>query len=83
MPSPNSSIIFLLNAGMSSGFRLVTIPSPVTTFSSTQIAPALFKSVCIDENDVNRRFWTTPASINEAVSADQLITSRELAESEY
>ena len=41
LPSQNSSIIFLLNAGMSSGLRLVTRPWSTTTSSSTQFAPAL------------------------------------------
>src|SRR3712207_8922859 len=52
VPSANSSIIFLLNAGMSSGLRLVTRPLSVTTSWSTQLAPALRRSFCSDGHDV-------------------------------
>src|SRR5207249_4078213 len=45
LPSANSSIIFRLNAGMSSGLRLVTSPLSATTSWSTQFAPALRRSV--------------------------------------
>src|SRR3569833_154983 len=45
-PSANSSIIFLLNAGRSSGRRLVTKPLSTTTSSSTQCVLAFFRSVC-------------------------------------
>jgi hypothetical protein len=48
-PSAISSMTFRLNAGMSSGFRLVTMPSSTTTSSSTQSAPALRRSVLMDE----------------------------------
>src|SRR5438477_11872869 len=40
LPSANSSSIFALNAGMSSGFRLVTSPCSTTTSWSTQVPPA-------------------------------------------
>src|SRR5207249_8937620 len=39
-PSASSSIIFLLNAGISSGLRLETSPLSTTTSSSNQLAPA-------------------------------------------
>ena len=45
LPSRISSIIFSLNAGMSSGLRLVTSPWSTTTSSSTQSPPALRISV--------------------------------------
>src|SRR5205823_14727138 len=54
-PSANSSIIFLLNAGMSSGLRLVTSPLSTTTSSSTQLAPAFVRSVLSDGHDVTFR----------------------------
>src|SRR5438477_1252961 len=63
-PSQNSSIIFLLKAGMSSGLRLVTSPLSTTTSSSTHLAPAFFISVLIAGQDVNLRPRTTPASIS-------------------
>src|SRR5438045_8968387 len=63
-PSANSSISFLLNAGMSSGLRLVTRPWSTCTSSSTQLAPALRRSVRTDGNDVSVRSRTTPASIS-------------------
>lgn len=47
-PSPISSIIFALNCSRSAGLRLVTSPLSVTTASSTQVAPALRRSVCSD-----------------------------------
>src|SRR5262249_15293744 len=62
-PSQNSSIIFLLKAGMSSGLRLVTSPLSTTTFSSTQLAPAFFTLVLIAGQDVNLRPRTTSAAI--------------------
>src|SRR5205823_2325858 len=61
-PSAISSIIFLLNAGMSSGLRLVTSPASTTTSSSTQFAPALRRSVCSVGHEVTLRSRTTPAS---------------------
>ncbi len=45
MPSPNSSSIFALKAGISSGLRLVTMPWSTTTSSSTHSPPALRMSV--------------------------------------
>jgi hypothetical protein len=51
----NCSIIFSLNAGMSSGFRLVTIPSSTTTSLSTQLPPALRMSVWSVGHDVSVR----------------------------
>src|SRR5690606_2476491 len=47
------STIFSLNAGMSSGLRLVTRLPSATTCSSTHSAPAFFRSVCSDEYDVS------------------------------
>ena len=47
-PSANSSTIFSLNAGRSLGERLVTSPLSTTTSSSTQLAPAFFRSLCIE-----------------------------------
>src|SRR5207253_2072929 len=63
-PSQNSSIIFLLKAGISSGLRLVTNPLSTTTSSSTQFPPAFFMSVLIAGHEVSVRPRTTPASIN-------------------
>src|SRR5579859_1418772 len=62
-PSPNSSLIFLLKAGMSSGLRLVTRPLSVTTSLSTQFAPAFLRSVLSDGQEVTVRSRTMPASI--------------------
>src|SRR5438067_1906347 len=63
-PSQNSSIIFLLNAGISSGLRLVTNPLSTTTSSLTQLPPAFFMSALIAGHEVKVRPRTTPASIN-------------------
>src|SRR5207248_9935109 len=52
-PSTNSSIILSLNAGMSSGFLLVTSPWSTTTCWSTQLPPALRMSVCKVGHDVS------------------------------
>ncbi|SDS78519.1 hypothetical protein SAMN04515669_1918 [Jiangella sp. DSM 45060] len=61
-PSANSSSIFAQNAGRSSGLRLVTRPLSVTTSSSTQVAPALRRSVRRLGQDVSVRPRTTSAS---------------------
>ena len=61
-PSPNSSIAFALNAGMSSGRRLVTRPWSTWTCSSTHVPPALRTSVCKEGNEVIVRPFTIPAS---------------------
>ena len=50
--SANKRIISRLNAGMSSGFRLVTRRPSVTTSLSTQVAPALLRSVFSEGQDV-------------------------------
>src|SRR4051794_35366136 len=63
LPSANSSTIFALNAGRSSGFRLETRPASTTTSLSTQFAPALARSVCRLGQLVISRPLTTPASI--------------------
>src|SRR6266550_3037473 len=63
-PSANSSIIFLLKAGISSGLREVTSPLSTTTSWSTHCAPALRRSVASDGQDVIRRPFTAPASIS-------------------
>ena len=63
-PSANSSIIFLLKAGMSSGLRDVTRPLSTTTSWSPHSAPALRRSVASDGHDVTRRPFTAPASIS-------------------
>src|SRR3982751_699339 len=52
-PSQNSSIIFLLKAGMSSGLRLVTRPLSTTTSSSSQFPPAFRTSVLIAGQEVS------------------------------
>ena len=44
-PSPISSITLALNAGMSSGLRLVTKPLSTTTSSSTQSPPVFLMSL--------------------------------------
>jgi hypothetical protein len=62
-PSANSSIIFLLNAGMSPGFRLETNPLSTTTSSPTQRAPALRMSTWIAGHDVIFLPRTRPALI--------------------
>src|SRR4051812_13729316 len=59
-PSANSSIAFLLNAGMSSGLRLVTRPLSTCTSSSTQGPPPLRMSVCSAGNDVHVPAPTAP-----------------------
>src|SRR5437773_8939443 len=51
-PSQNSSIIFLLKAGISSGLRLVTNPLSTTTSSLIHFAPALRRSALIAGQDV-------------------------------
>ena len=48
---------------MSSGLRLDTSPWSTTTASSTQSAPAFFRSVRTDGHEVMRRPRTTPASM--------------------
>jgi alanine dehydrogenase len=60
---PITSISFRLKAGMSSGFRLETMPPSTTTSSSTQRAPALVRSVFSEGHEVIARPFTTPASI--------------------
>src|SRR5207237_1716721 len=62
-PSQNSSIIFSLNAGISSGLRLVTSPLSTTTSSLTQLPPAFFTSVLIAGHEVSTLPRTTSASI--------------------
>src|SRR5450755_1252566 len=62
-PSQNSSIIFLLKAGISSGLRLVTRPLSTTTSLSTQCAPAFRISVLIAGQEVTVRPRITLASI--------------------
>src|SRR4029077_2945563 len=62
-PSQNSSIIFRLNAGMSSGLRLVTSPLSTTTSSFTHFPPAFLTSVLIAGQEVSVRPRTAPASI--------------------
>src|SRR5436309_490982 len=63
-PSANSSMIFALNAGRSSGLRLETRPWSTTTSSSTHSAPAFRRSVCKLGQEVIFRPLTTPASIS-------------------
>jgi len=46
------------------GLREVTRPWSTTTSSSTQVAPALRRSVCSDGHDVRVRPLTTSASIS-------------------
>src|SRR5207248_4688982 len=58
-PSQNSSTIFSLNAGRSSGFRLVTRPWSTTTSLSTHSPPALRMSVLRLGHDVTLRPRTT------------------------
>src|SRR5207237_6003642 len=58
------SMIALLKAGMSSGFRLVTRPPSITTSRSTHVAPAFFRSVFKDGHDVTVRPRTISASIS-------------------
>src|SRR5437764_12578948 len=60
--SANSSIIFLLNALMSSGLRLVIIPMSLTTSSSTHFPPAFPISVRSEGHDVRVRSLTASAS---------------------
>src|SRR5690606_13973136 len=66
--SPNTSIAVWQNAFRSSGLRLVTSlfgpASQVTTSSSTQVAPALRRSVRRLGQDVSVRPRTTSASIS-------------------
>src|SRR5437588_12956645 len=63
-PSQNSSIIFLLNAGISSGLRLVTNPLSTTTSSFTHFPPAFLTSFLIAGHEVSVLPRTTPASIS-------------------
>src|SRR6185437_10740934 len=58
-PSRISSTILRLNAGMSSGLRLVTRPWSTTTSSFTQVPPALRMSVWSVGHDVSLRPRTT------------------------
>src|SRR5262249_26527899 len=58
----NSSSIFTLNTGMSSGFRLVTMPWSTTTSSSTQCPPAFRISVFREGQEVRERPGTASAS---------------------
>jgi hypothetical protein len=53
--SANNAIISRLNAGMSSGLRLVTNPLSVTTSLSTQVPPALRMSVLSEGHEVSVR----------------------------
>src|SRR6202795_1712643 len=64
MPAPfeNRSIICRLNAGISSGLRLVTTPLLKTTSSSTQVPPAFRISVLREGQEVTVRPCTAPAS---------------------
>ena len=55
LPSRISSIILALNAGMSSGLRLVTSPWSTTTSWSTQLPPALRISVWSVGHEVSFR----------------------------
>src|SRR5437588_9885196 len=59
-----SSTIFLLNAERSCGPRLVTRFPSSTTFSSTQFAPALRRSVLSEGHEVSVLPFAAPASIN-------------------
>src|SRR6201996_9859247 len=59
-----ASVTFLLNAGISSGLRLVMMLPSSTTSLSTHFAPALIRSVWIDGHEVTVFPFTTPASIN-------------------
>src|SRR5258707_13806584 len=51
-PSATSSMIFLENASRSPGLREVITPWSLTTWESSQFAPALITSVLIDFYDV-------------------------------
>ena len=62
--SAKTSIIFWLNAGMSSGFREVTRPRSSITSPSTQIAPAFLRSVFSDGHEVTRRSRSASASMS-------------------
>src|SRR5215217_4466228 len=61
-PSANSSTSLALNAGRSSGLRLVTRPRSVWTSSSTQAPPAFSMSVRMLGHEVRVRPLTTSAS---------------------
>ncbi len=61
-PSANSSIILRLNAGISSGLRLVTSPLSTTTSRPPIFHPALRISVWIAGHDVILRPFAMPAS---------------------
>src|ERR1700760_4169263 len=63
LASLNSSIIFGLNAGRSSGLGLVTRFRSTTTSWSTQSAPALRRSVLSEGHEVRRRPRTAPVSM--------------------
>lgn len=59
----NNSIMAGLNAGISSGLRLVTNLPSLTTCSSTHFAPAFIRSVLGEGQDVILRPFTAPALI--------------------
>src|ERR1700760_2135088 len=63
LASLNSSIIVGLNAGMSSGLRLVTRVRSTTTSWSTPSAPALRRSVLSEGHEVRRRPRAAPVSM--------------------
>src|SRR5689334_1156503 len=59
----NKFVISRLNAGMSSGLRLVSNPLSTTASSSTQLAPAFLRSVRSEGHEVKRRPRAAPASM--------------------
>ena len=59
----NSLIVSRLNAGRSSGLRLVTKPLSTTASSSTQSAPAFLRSGLSEGHEVMRRPRAAPVSI--------------------
>src|ERR1700691_6263591 len=59
---PIAPISVVLNAGISSGLRLVMNCPSVTTSLSTQFTPAFFRSVLIDGHEVIVFPFTTTAS---------------------
>src|SRR5205814_2277258 len=61
-PALNIFTISRLNAGRSSGFRLVTMLPSTTTSRSTHLAPAFLRSVFTEGHDVIVRPRTTSAS---------------------
>src|SRR5262249_26242311 len=75
----NSASISRLNAGMSSGLRLVTSWPSTTTSLSTQFAPALRRAVFNDGQDVRLQSRTTSASMS--VHGPWQIAATGLAES--